>query len=115
MQVASGLAESLFEWRNLETQSPSETIKKRIITELAVIPCLAVALVETAVRAFFAGLSYLGLDLCGSCGSMELFKESLHLVPIFILSLIDNLYAKNVDKDNQCLVGAYAKFAFRED
>lgn len=113
--VASGLAEDLFSWRSQESSSGMQTIGKRVIVEIVAIPSvLAVAVVESAVRGVFVGFSYLG-DCCGDCGSVDLFKESLHLIPIMGLSLLDNIYAKTLDKDNECLIGAYAKYAFHEN
>jgi|GEM_PF-6644017 len=109
--VASGLAEDLFEWRSQEG-SEMQILGKRVFVELVAIPSvLAVAVVEAAVRGVFVSFSY----LAGNYDSVELFKESLHLIPLMALSLIDNIYAKTLDKDNQCLIGAYAKWAFHEN
>src|SRR5579872_5594203 len=98
--VSNDLARGLFEWRDQESDSGSPAIGKRIVTEAAIIPCLAVAIVESAVRAVFVGFSCLKITCCGDCGSSKLLTESLHHIPIFTLALIDNMYARTVDKDN---------------
>jgi len=113
--VASNLARGLFEWRDQEGYNGAHTFGKRVITEFLVIPCLAVALVESAVRVVFVSCSYLRRCDREDCGSVDNLKGTLHDIPIFTLALIDNIYAKNLDKDNGCLIGAYARYAFHEN